>query len=66
MSLYSWHVLIFCLSLRYEIIYKQLNLSRIMKTDQTKNYGEYVDITAAIQETVVKPHDLMGGEIWYN
>lgn len=38
-----------------------------MKTDQTKNYGEeYVDITAAIQETVVTPHDLMGGEIWYN
>ena len=24
-----------------------------MKTDQTKNYGEYVDITAAIQETNV-------------
>ena len=43
-----------------------INLSRIMKTDQTKNYGEYVDITAAIQETVVTPHDLMGGEIWYN
>ena len=37
-----------------------------MKTDQTKNYGEYVDSTAAIQETVVTPHDLMGGEIWYN
>lgn len=37
-----------------------------MKTDQTKNYGEYVDITAAIQETVVTHHDLMGGEIWYN
>lgn len=37
-----------------------------MKMDQTKNYGEYVDITAAIQETVVNPHDLMGGEIWYN
>lgn len=37
-----------------------------MKTDQTKNYGEYVEIVSAIQETVVKPHDVMGGEIWYN
>lgn len=37
-----------------------------MKTEKTKNYGEYVEITSPIQEAVVKTHDIMGGEIWYN
>ncbi len=37
-----------------------------MKTENAKNYGEYVEIASPIQETVVKAHDVMGGEIWYN
>lgn len=37
-----------------------------MKSEKTKNYGEYVEIASPIQETVVKTHEVVGGEIWYN
>ena len=37
-----------------------------MKSEKTKNYGEYVEIATPIQETVVKAHEVVGGEIWYN
>lgn len=37
-----------------------------MKTENVKNYGEYVEITSPIQETVFKTQNVMGGEIWYN
>lgn len=37
-----------------------------MKSEKTKNFGEYVEIESPIQETVVNPHDTVSGEIWYN
>lgn len=37
-----------------------------MKSEKTKNYGDYAEIESTVQETVVKPHDTVSGEIWYN
>lgn len=38
-----------------------------MKIEDAKNYGgEYVEITAPVQETTVLTPDSIGGEIWYN
>jgi hypothetical protein len=37
-----------------------------MKTENVKNYGEYVEIASPIQETVFMTQNVMGGEIWYN
>lgn len=36
-----------------------------MKSDETKNHGEYVEIASPMQETTVVSERL-GGEIWYN
>lgn len=37
-----------------------------MKTENDKNYGEYVEIASPIQEIVLMTQNVMGGEIWYN
>lgn len=37
-----------------------------MKTENAKNYGEYVEIASPIHETVLMTQNVMGGEIWYN
>lgn len=37
-----------------------------MKTENAKNYGEYVEIASPSQETVFMTQNVMGGEIWYN
>lgn len=37
-----------------------------MKTENAKNYGDYVEIALPIQETTAKTQEVMGGEIWYN
>lgn len=38
----------------------------MMKVEKSKNYGDYVDITEAIQESKVMHSEVIGGEIWYN
>lgn len=37
-----------------------------MKTESTKEHGEYVEITFPVQEVTVIPQEVVGGEIWYN
>lgn len=38
----------------------------IMNINKTKNYGEFVEITAPVQHTEEKTPNVLGGEIWYN